>query len=936
MAVTAARSNRDQGDKIDPARASAALARWRRAVASALGQDPGAALDQPDRRLLMLRVFGATRRLGELCMTHPRAAANALLEGPSAVLAQAARDLAGLDRGVGGPDALYAALAPVKNRADVAIALAELGGAWSVAEATAARVDFAERLAETALQWLVRAAVKRGELAVEDPDNVMHGVYIVAGRDFAHEDLAPYGPLDLIILYDEDAFAGPAARGADRVFVRIGAEFREAFESKPGDFPLFALKTPLGSGVGGAGYADSAARARKAAEDGQAHELKIWLATARIVAGDRTAGGKFLESIEDLVWRPGAAQSQELHKALEKENADPRAVYQRLADHCRLAIGGVRPVFRTASAREVFEIAADSRAITSDAARRLIAGEELAHLAVSRAQTMKGAAAFGVERDDERFALATLCGFSSYDTLMEVLNGARLDALNTLDLITNGSRQERERYEADTDDVPDADKLEDLGFINGESLSAAVDEWARRASADEGEARFSALAPGLMTAFGETQKPNEAVRLFDALVRNAGNDADVFAMVGEGAPQREALIDALGCFPGAVAPLTENKEGACAFFERPGVETPQTGAEWLTRFTPPPVRHDTPLSAFAAWRQGAIARIALSAAAGATSFDAAANALNDIHLRALADIFELARVTAPADEDGAGDNIALHVFDGAGAHLPGAATHLGFIAGAPLSAAGEVFAQRYLTMLGELGEGVFAVTPDVSHRPQGVSGVLAPDLKVFRTYVQSEAVAHDQIMLARGHVIAGDKKIAGKARDALRGAVSGARRADLLFRDLDRARAQRMRRDRANSQWDIDRLEGGRLDVELVISALIYRHAPAHPMVQETDVAGAVEAMARSDLMAEEAARSLIAARAFWMRLQVVRALAQWSDPVRDPVRQRFGKLIARAAGVKSFDQVRPLMLGYADDVSRHYAELVLGRPALNVVQAAG
>ena len=117
MSVSAARASRDQSDKIDPSRASAALVRWRRAVAEAMGQDPGAVLDQPDRRLLMLRVFGTTRRLSELCMTFPDAAATALIDGASPVLAEAARDLTTLERGVGGPEALHAALAPLKNRA---------------------------------------------------------------------------------------------------------------------------------------------------------------------------------------------------------------------------------------------------------------------------------------------------------------------------------------------------------------------------------------------------------------------------------------------------------------------------------------------------------------------------------------------------------------------------------------------------------------------------------------------------------------------------------------------------------------------------------------------------------------------------------------------------------------------------------------------------
>ncbi len=937
MAITGARGTREQNDKIEPSRASAALTRWRRSVADALGQDPGAPLDQPDRRLLMLRVFGTTRRLSELCMSYPDAAARALIEGPSPVLAEAARDLAGLERGVGGPDALHAALAPLKNRADIAISLAELGEQWSIAEATAARVDFAERLVETALQWLVRSAVKRGELAVADADNIMAGVCAVAGGDFAHEDLAPYGPLDLVILYHDKAFPGPAARGADRVFVRIGAEFREAFEGKPGEYPLFALRTPLGTGVGGAGYADSAARVKATAEGPQAQALRIWLATARICAGDRIAGGDFLEGIEDLVWGDEPIVNDELRDALKKESDDPRAAYRRIADLCRLAIGGARPVFRAASAREVFETAARSKAIARDAVRRLVAGEELAHLVVSRTQMMKGVAATDVASTDEQAALATLCGYHAYDALAAALDGARIDAQNTLRRMMHGLQEEVEKYQAADGDDQDADKLEDLGFFNGESLSASVDEWAKSAASSGGDTRFSAFAPGLLTAFGETQRPNLAVRLFDQLVCNADKKADVFALVAETAAQRDPLVNAIGCFSGAIAPLTESAQKIEAFFETPGVQTPQTGEEWMARFTPPSVKGVTSIDELAGWRRDLIARVALSAASGATSFDAAAEALEDIHIRTLADSFGIACNAAQKDEAAAAKKIALHVFDGAGSHLPGVATHLGFIAAEDLGEAGEAFAKRYLDMIGQFGEGVFAIAPDTSHRPSGVAGALAPSIEAFKSYVQSEAVAYDQIMLSRGRVIAGGDKIVDAARDALRGAVSGARRADILFRDLDRARAQRMRRERATSDWDIDRLEGGRLDVELVISALIFRHAPAHPFVQETRVGDALDAMARSDLLPEETAQALKSARSFWTRLQVVRVLAQWSDPVREPVRPRFGGLIAKAAGVEKLDQVRPLMRGYADDVSRLYAQLVLNRPSLSVVaQAAG
>ncbi len=936
MAVSGARTSRDQSDKIDPSRASAALKRWRRSVADAMGQDPGAVLDQPDRRLLMLRIFGTTRRLAELCMTYPDAAATALIDGASPVLAEAARDLATLERGVGGPEALHAALAPLKNRADVAISLAELGGKWSVSEATASRVDFAERLVETGLQWLVRAAVKRGELAVEDADNIMRGVFVLAGGDFAHEDLAPFGPLDLVIFYDEKVSSMAKTRGADRIFVRIGAELREAFEGKPGEYPLFAFRTPLGSGVGGAGYADSIARTRKTVEGPQSHMLRAWLATSRVVAGDRVAGGEFLESLEELVWGDPPILNEDFRKSLEKESDDPQAPFRRVAELCRLAIGSSRPVFRAASANQTFKTAAQSHYFTQDVARRLIAGEELAHIVAARTQMMKGVASSEVTRDDEKRALATLCGFSDYAVLASVMDGSRADARNTLKRTLRGPQDEVTTYRAAGDEAEDADKLEDLGFTNGVTLSGAVDNWAREAGAKD-DIRFSSHAPGLLTEFGETQNPNRAVRLFDALLNNVEEKKDVFALVGEGTPQRHALVDAFGCFGAAVAPLTETADSVGVFFEQPGVEVPQSGREWITRFPPPALKGENDILQLAGWRREMIGRIAISATSGATPFNAVADAFDALHMRVLTDLYDYAVANPASDENGAGKKIAVHIFDGSATSLPGSVTNLGFIASKPLGDAGEAFVQRYLKLLSGLGEGMFAVNFDLSYRPQGVTGAVAPDVETFKAYVLSEAVAHEQIMLARARVIAGEKKVVELARDALRGAVSGARRADILFRDLDRARAQRMRRERPSSDWDVDRLEGGRLDVELVISALIFKHAAAHPFVQETGTGEALDAMARSGLLPDDAAQALKSAREFWARLQVVRSLAEWSDPIRTPVRGRFGLLIARAAGVEKFEQVRPLIRGYSDDITRLYAQHVLGRPPLNsLAQAAG
>jgi len=914
------------GETIDPTRAAAAAQRWRRTLAESLGQDPGATLDEPRRMLAMLKVFGSTRRLADLCLKYPVFAGQAFLEGPSQVLAEAARDLTALSGGVGAADALYAALSPIKNRADIAIAIAEISGQWTIAQATTARTDLAERLVETALAWLVRGAVNRGELPVSLDDGAAKGVFALAGGDFAHEDLAPHGPLDILVIYNLDVFDGQAKRMAERAFIRVSAELREAFEGKPGEYSIYAVRTPLGNCVNGQGLVENTARVTAALGNPQQNVVKRWCAASRVIAGDRRAGGEFLEAAEELIWGKGEILGENGRAELLKTSDDPRQPFRAAANLLRWSLGRSRPFFRALSAREAFDAAAETGAIPADVAARLSVGAELAQTIVARAQMMKGAAGFGASAADEEGALAALCNYSDYASLAAARDGAVADARNALTRLLEGPRADFARYRAAERNPDDVDKLQDLGFRNGVGLSSLIDGWAELCAAG-GEVRFSEIAPGLLTSFGETQHPDEAVRLFDRMLKIEENSVrNVHSSTRAG--MRDGLIDALGCFGAAVEPLVETAQAAAALFEPRGPETPKSGAEWMARHAAP--KASSGADALVNWRREQIARIALCAAAGDMSFDAAASALAAVHVATLTRLFDEVRHGVDGDMP-----VALHMFDGPARGVPGYGAPLGFIANGGDAEKREDFARTYIERLGAMGEGLFALAPDVSHRPGGIAGPLAPDVAQFRSYIQSEAVAHDQILLARARVIAGPEKAEAAAAAVLRGAVSNPRRAEVLLRDLDRARAQRLRRDKAGSPWDLEQSEGGLFDVELIVSTLIYRHAGALPALQKSTPDEALDLMARSGIVTSEVAETLKGSRAFWTRLATARALARWSDPQREPVRPRFAKLLARAAEVDSFAQVRPIMRGYAEEVTRLYSQLVLGRPSIGLAASA-
>jgi glutamate-ammonia-ligase adenylyltransferase len=908
-------------ERIDPARAAAGYARWRRALAEALGADPGARLDYPAYRPTLYKIFGATRRLSELCMKHPAAAAEAILDGPSPVLAEVARDLAPLAAaGAGGPDQLHAALAPLKNRADIAIAVAEISGAWTQREATAARADLAERMVDAALAWLLRAAVNRGDLAAPDADAPGRGVFALAGGDFAHLDLAPYGPLQLVIVYDEEVFSGAQSRMAERAFVRLGTELREAFDGRPGDHPVFGVKTVFGSGVNGSGFAESKARLTAAISAEAAAPLRAWLASARVVAGDRSAGGQFLESVESTVWS-GAARLPAASGAAD----DPRAPFRHAADFFRRAFGAGRPVFRAASAHEVFAAASASGALCQGKAARLAAGDAFVQTVVAFAQMMKGGATtFSATDEDERRALACLAGFADPADLEAALDGALADARNTLRQLTSPPLAEFERFRPPAGEPDDIDKLGDLGFLEGAAVSAAVDQWSARA-ASETRDRFAALAPGLLTAFGETQRPDAAARLFDALMKSSAGRDGVPKLFAASGRARDGAVAAIGCFSAATAPLAEDDALLAELADERGAEAPEDAREWMMRYPAPST--GAPVEEIARWRRQSIARVGLHAGAGSLSFDAAPAVLEAIGETALM------RVTAAAGAGKGGEGLAVYVVDGAGRGLPGAPAVFGFIktnkAACPEA---EDVARAVVAGLEAMGDGHFAMTADLSHRPGGASGALAPDAATFKAYIQSGAIASEQILFARARVVAGQPAAQDAARGAVRSAVMNPRRADTLLREIDRARAQRLRRDRSASEWDLDHVDGGPLDVDLLISTLIYRHAAAQPAIQQTGPDGALDILAKAGLVSQNVADTLKSARRFWARLATAKALARWSDPQTEPVRPRFAALLAHAAGVQRFQEIRPLMRGHAEEVSRLYTQLVLGRPAQSLV----
>ena len=161
-----AASSEFSNETIDPTRAASGAQRWRRALAESLGQDPGATLDEPRRMLAMLKIFGSTRRLADLCLKYPVFAGQAFLEGPSQVLAEALLEHIAADRRLQMRGVKQAGFA-VLIAAHMPAALVEIGfgtnpsdAAWM--KSAKGQTDLAEAIAKATERYLAEYARRGG------------------------------------------------------------------------------------------------------------------------------------------------------------------------------------------------------------------------------------------------------------------------------------------------------------------------------------------------------------------------------------------------------------------------------------------------------------------------------------------------------------------------------------------------------------------------------------------------------------------------------------------------------------------------------------------------------------------------------------------------------------------------------------------------------
>jgi glutamate-ammonia-ligase adenylyltransferase len=121
---------------------------------------------------------------------------------------------------------------------------------------------------------------------------------------------------------------------------------------------------------------------------------------------------------------------------------------------------------------------------------------------------------------------------------------------------------------------------------------------------------------------------------------------------------------------------------------------------------------------------------------------------------------------------------------------------------------------------------------DLRLRPDGASGLLVSSLAAFREYQSKRAWTWEHQALTRARAAAGDRELGQRFEQVRDEILARPRDREPLFAEIVAMRRKMRQENKADAQ-ELKHVEGGIIDLEFAVQALVLAEGPAHPQLRE-------------------------------------------------------------------------------------------------------
>jgi glutamate-ammonia-ligase adenylyltransferase len=478
-------------------------------------------------------------------------------------------------------DSLSTVLRIGKGRTALLAAVAETGGAWTTAQATAALSDLADAALDAALNLLMRQAAERGILAIpaDQATSANSGLAIFALGKHGGQELNYSSDIDIVAFYDptKGVLADPTE--ATKLYSRMVQKLVGLMEDRRMYGYVFRTDLRLRPDPGSTPVAISfdAALAYYEAR-GQNWERAAWI-KARPCAGDIGVGQAFLKELAPYIWRKHLdfATIADIQAMKRQINIAKKVGDIRVEGHnVKLGRGGIREIefftqtqqliaggrdksLRVKPTAHALAALADANWITPKAATELTQTYWYLRAVENRLQMLRDEQTHVMPATpDEVQIIGRLMGEPDL-RLFETGYRAALERVASYyaELFTEGETLGSDEgslvFTGSDDDPETVETLTRLGFSDAHKAIETVKKWhyggypATRASA--ARAHLTELLPALLSTLGNAGNADIALAKFDDFLARLPTGVQLFALLRTHPSLRTLLVQLMASAP---------------------------------------------------------------------------------------------------------------------------------------------------------------------------------------------------------------------------------------------------------------------------------------------------------------------------------------------------------------------------------------------------
>ena len=835
-----------------------------------------------------------------------------------------------------------ATLRKKRQRMALAIALADISGAWRLERVTTALSTLAELSLQVVVRHLLFGLHARGAIVLPNPGDPEAGsnFTVIGMGKLGARELNYSSDIDLILLFDP---LSPVYRDeAQSAMVRLardlvpmlaqsdegGRVFRVDLRLRPDP----AATPPVISLAGALAYYES---------QGRTWERAAFI-KARPVAGDVALGKQFLDQIRPFIWRrhldfAAIAEIREMKRRVDEHQND--VADNVLGRDVKLGRGGIREVEFIVQTLELVWGGQDrslrvpqtlkglyrlSRAdhMPFEDARTLAAGYRWLRKIEHRLQMVEDRqthrlplkpdafarfAAFMGETDVQRFS-------ARLSTTFEQVHGAFRGLFDAGESARDVARLDP--GEEGAMPVAFTETVQGLGFLDVQHVGMRLREWQRGAlpalRSERARALLDQILPKLMAALGRQPDPDRAFRRLDQVLSRQRAGVVLLSLF----QHNPALLDRLATVLGAAPPLADhmaNHPGALDALLGPPdrIAAPQRLLRELLRDARNLEEALITLRGFVRREEFQLSVAMLERRLGADEAGMQRTALADAALSVLLPLVMASHEARYGKLRGGKVGILALGRAGAQEMLPGSDLDLMVIYDHPPDvtvthiAGSHYFLRLAQTLIASLtapgAEGpIYAV--DMRLRPSGNKGPVAVSLSSFQRYHREEAWTWERLALTRARAVAVTRGFGPVLSAAVREALCRHVDEDTIRSDT-RAMRARLARDAApSSEFDLKHRAGGMMELGFIVEALQLIHGPARPALFVPRTVAALNCLADSRLLDRRTADRLIAADRLFRTVQGMFRITGLHVPLTDSSRVTAAPLLAAAGAVDFAD----------------------------------